>query len=1457
MSDVAERNEQAARSLALEQAYVHDVYEQCAERTLHSRPRPRIQQFLEELEPGALVCDIGCGNGKYLKVNHNVFKVGGDRCRKLAEMARDQNRGLSAGTAAGQCELMTCDNLALPFRDESFDAVLSICVVHHLSSTERRVRALKELARVLRIGGRLIISVWAMEQKHRKFESQDVLVPWPKAYCLSSAGGSPIKPRGFVWDEHQRQRDRNGQSSLSGKREKRRGSKVAANKAYWIEPIFSPSPSTSSSLSSPNETCYSFFRRALQKLAGGRRNSRAWFLDNWQQQNGAAAANGNSTSSSSNSSHSGSSNGPNGYALEHGHDEEDEEDVDDLPIELRRLEDPLGVSLGVSGCRGSDKRDRLRQQSSDSSGMSAKSKSLSSLHVELQRSDDLVRSRSSLPLPTSGQASFDEQQQQQPDQASKPKLVKQKQHLAFDDACLDDLPEDTAIDIRLSAADDEQNSTLQASSSSGICSLLSASLSELPKTILVSSCEAEPAEQQQQPQQPQLLNPLRNVCKQSSMNEEIMSFERLKERESVHRNIMKQASLNEELIYNTERRPTLEALRDSIYSASASRRFQLLKSGLTNRIRQSTTNIEKVSSAAIKNAFVGILQSWKSTESPTATPSTTTTSVASAMNSASAGTGPLGADPNRAASQPDTPLTRQPIDCPIERRLSREDGSDSSKDSSLQSDTSVDSEDSFASVIYVPKKSSSPLLGGEAAMNASPLPSAASNLQFIAACSAAAASCSVSSSSAPPSPRLKDASQRLKMMNSACSPLLKQQFPATSKSLPPTSPPGLSPRMLSLANARPFFPGNESPLAAPASAAPHSLAERVADMKRSFDASLPRQQLYSRPEILPVRRMSSLGANMTSMAKVTSDKSDKSELTRVQMTINKETTMDMPTEISIKRDTPDWKQSENVQPHRSKSSEEGGGASEGGAEEVTSKAKINNDESSGETNDKSSNRSLTSCSEEEETLGSRKARLNQIKELLKQKPGFAARTRPAYPLVRRASTASGKASEAQANSKLLPRLLSLELFNPETDDLDSDSSGLSSPESCGSVISVVGDKKKTASASSNSSASADKPDDANSDKASQKSTSSADSDSLAQESREDSSSRPINVLAKSDDQRLAKNDIDKAMENLLLQKNKVKLDTSGIGSRSGVGALDRHISPIESTWNEECSRQLEDLRDRLGENLIQDIDQFCRMSQLADAEHDGPLAKKQTRATRTTKRADSDHDATSLSSGSDNQRDEGVQLSHQRSCGSETDSASFDEPPATTKLPSGSLRSIGAGSPPPHLGRKHRSIESSDIGDSIEHTMSSDSESIRRSGGTSSTASLATTSSSFNEIERAARAKLPTAVAAAAAAQLDRGQQQQQPRLKTRQEPRKQQKQLSSSASRRSATSNDGTLSGSSSQESLPSDQMTYHQYYHVFREGELDQLIDKYVENLHVISSYYDHASWCIVAEKVQVWTI
>lgn len=85
------------------------------------------------------------------------------------------------------------------------------------------------------------------------------------------------------------------------------------------------SSQSSSSLSSPNETCYSFVRRALQKLAGGKRSA-PWFLDSW-----AASAAGSPGAGLRDMP------GPRRHEPEGCEDS----DIQDLPIELRRLEEDL------------------------------------------------------------------------------------------------------------------------------------------------------------------------------------------------------------------------------------------------------------------------------------------------------------------------------------------------------------------------------------------------------------------------------------------------------------------------------------------------------------------------------------------------------------------------------------------------------------------------------------------------------------------------------------------------------------------------------------------------------------------------------------------------------------------------------------------------------------------------------------------------------------------------------------------------------------------------------------------------------------------------------------------------------------------------------------------------------------------------------------------------------------
>lgn len=54
-----DRADRLARSLELEKAYVHDTYQEMYQPSQRTKPWPKVTQFLHDLEPGSLVCDIG------------------------------------------------------------------------------------------------------------------------------------------------------------------------------------------------------------------------------------------------------------------------------------------------------------------------------------------------------------------------------------------------------------------------------------------------------------------------------------------------------------------------------------------------------------------------------------------------------------------------------------------------------------------------------------------------------------------------------------------------------------------------------------------------------------------------------------------------------------------------------------------------------------------------------------------------------------------------------------------------------------------------------------------------------------------------------------------------------------------------------------------------------------------------------------------------------------------------------------------------------------------------------------------------------------------------------------------------------------------------------------------------------------------------------------------------------
>lgn len=78
------------RSAALERVYVHEVYENFGDYN-SSTVRSKVVQFLNSLDPGSIICDVGCGNGRYLasSCNPSTFALGCERSFNLAKTAKN------------------------------------------------------------------------------------------------------------------------------------------------------------------------------------------------------------------------------------------------------------------------------------------------------------------------------------------------------------------------------------------------------------------------------------------------------------------------------------------------------------------------------------------------------------------------------------------------------------------------------------------------------------------------------------------------------------------------------------------------------------------------------------------------------------------------------------------------------------------------------------------------------------------------------------------------------------------------------------------------------------------------------------------------------------------------------------------------------------------------------------------------------------------------------------------------------------------------------------------------------------------------------------------------------------------------------------------------------------------------------------------------------------------------
>ncbi len=147
---------------------------------------PELKELEKYIKNGKKILDLGCGNGRLFELfqGKNVEYIGVDFSEKLIEKAKEKY---------GE-HFKVADMLNLPFEDNCFDSIWTIAVFHHIPSREFRIKALKEIKKILKPSGKIIMTCWNLYQpiylkllfkftliklfKGSKLDFKDVFVEW-------------------------------------------------------------------------------------------------------------------------------------------------------------------------------------------------------------------------------------------------------------------------------------------------------------------------------------------------------------------------------------------------------------------------------------------------------------------------------------------------------------------------------------------------------------------------------------------------------------------------------------------------------------------------------------------------------------------------------------------------------------------------------------------------------------------------------------------------------------------------------------------------------------------------------------------------------------------------------------------------------------------------------------------------------------------------------------------------------------------------------------------------------------------------------------------------------------------------------------------------------------------------------------------------------------------------------
>ena len=135
--------------------------------------RTELEALAQRWQQGRLL-NIGCAHGPdFLAFRHGFELYGVDFSIEMIKFAQKYSSKFDFNV-----NLAGSDARRLPYLDETFNWAISVATYHHIKGKDGRLKALRELKRVLKPGGEAFITVWNRWQPRFWFRSKEIEVPW-------------------------------------------------------------------------------------------------------------------------------------------------------------------------------------------------------------------------------------------------------------------------------------------------------------------------------------------------------------------------------------------------------------------------------------------------------------------------------------------------------------------------------------------------------------------------------------------------------------------------------------------------------------------------------------------------------------------------------------------------------------------------------------------------------------------------------------------------------------------------------------------------------------------------------------------------------------------------------------------------------------------------------------------------------------------------------------------------------------------------------------------------------------------------------------------------------------------------------------------------------------------------------------------------------------------------------